>query len=114
MIPKDIVNRLLAEDGGIDPSEVERIADTPSGRLKWWVIPALFVVKAPDRYEAEDIAGHMQGAANHSQQTNEYGGMLFLDEDLPTVEIREGPGEEFDQHRPGSMVGYVPGVVNAQ
>lgn len=102
----------LLEDA--DPEEVEQIATSVPGRLKWWMIPAVFIVKAQDHFEAEDIAADMQFAANRVQQPKEYGGMLFMDEELPSVEIKAQSGEDFDQERPHSMVGYVPGVVRAR
>ena len=102
--------RHLLEDG-FDPEEVEATAASFQPRLKWWIVPALFVVKATERLEAEDIAAGMQDKANSHAQIRDYGGMLFLDEELPTVEIKEGEGEDFEQERPHTVAGYIPGLV---
>src|SRR5687767_3013825 len=57
--------------------------------MKTFLIPALFVVLANDKAEADNIAGGMQMVANRLSDTAH----LLLDEELPTTEIPNIPPE---------------------
>lgn len=79
-----------------------------------YIIPALFVIMAESNDEAERIAGEMQfraGKVNPAAIDNE-SGLLFMDEELPTVAIPNDPGADGEQEGPYSILG-VPELKEA-